>query len=332
MARWIDVREEIAKAGKKKGVEADFDGVRREAYSKLAALTGRPLIVYASAFHVPLKNQAAAAMLSIDQADKEGFEEVVQNLEGDAVDVFVHSPGGSPEATESIVAILRSKFSDVRFIVTGSAKSAATMLVMSGNSILMSIGGELGPTDPQEFVGDARPSPAGAILEQFELGKREVSKDPNLIGGWVPILQKYGPSLLVECANHIELAETLVSGWLAKYMFSDDKDANQKASKLASYLADHSNFLSHGRRVDFQMIKEQGAKVVRVEDQAQDIRDAIQKVHLTVMATLDSTAAVKIFENSEGGALIRLVNIEPVRPNEPENPKAKPKKVPRRRK
>jgi hypothetical protein len=237
MESWIDIQKEIVDAGKEKGLPGDIDKVRRDSYKQLASLTGRPLIVYASAFHVPLKNQIAGQMLSIDLSDKDGFLEVVRNIQGPSVDVFVHSPGGSAEATESIVAILRSKFTDIRFIITGSAKSAATILVMSGDNLLMTEAAELGPTDPQEYVGNPRPSPAGAILDQFKLAKKEVSRSPNLIGPWLPILQQFGPSLVIECQNHIKLSESLVAGWLEKFMFHNDKSPKRKAKRLARYLA-----------------------------------------------------------------------------------------------
>jgi hypothetical protein len=307
MESWIDIQREIEEAGKAKQQPADFDTVRRASYKKLAALSGRPLIVYASAFHVPIKSQLAGPMLSLDLADKDGFREVVRNLDGPQVDVFIHSPGGSPEAVESVVAILRSKFNDVRFIVTGAAKSAATMLVMSGNSLLMTEAAELGPTDPQEIVGSPRPSPAGAVLDQFNKAKKEVARNPSLIGGWLPILQQYGPSLLVECENHIKLAESLVAGWLERHMFAGQKAPRAKAKKLARYLANDKNFLSYGRRVDAKMLKAHGASVDRVEDLPDELRAAIDRVHLTVMATLDSTAAVKLFENSSDAVLIRMI-------------------------
>ncbi|HEX2698374.1 MAG TPA: ATP-dependent Clp protease proteolytic subunit [Anaerolineales bacterium] len=316
MESWIDIQSEIARLGAERNVPGghDFDGVRRESYTKLVELTGRPLIVYASAYHVPIK-QGAGQMLSLDLSDKDGFQEVLRNIDGAAVDVFVHSPGGSAEATESIVAMLRSKFDDVRFIVTGSAKSAATMLVMSGNRILMTDAGELGPTDPQFLLGNRRASPAGAILDQFKLAKKEIAKQPNLIGPWLPILQQYGPSLVVECENHIDLSENLVAGWLEKYMFKGMPAAKRKAKKLSAYLADDKNFLSHGRRVDITALRTQGAIVDRVEDLSVDLQRAISRVHLAIMATLDGTAAVKIFENSAGAVLIRLlqmqVNIDP---------------------
>ena len=136
----------------------------------------------------------------------------MRDIEGQAVDVWIHSPGGSAEATESIVAILRSKFEDVRFIVTGSAKSAATMLVMSGNRILMTDAAELGPTDPQIMCGGPRALPAGAIIDQFARAKKEIARDSSIAAAWLPILQQYGPSLLAECQNLIKLSETLVAG------------------------------------------------------------------------------------------------------------------------
>ena len=306
---WQDIKNAIVEAGRAKGVATDYDSVRRDAYRKLSTLTARPLIVYASAYHVPVKNQMAGGMLSIDLSDKEGFQEVVRNIDGPAVDVWIHSPGGSAEATESIVGILRSKFKDVRFIVTGSAKSAATMLVMSGNRILMTDAGELGPTDPQLTIGSSRASPAGAILDQFARAKKEIAKNTALVAPWLPILQQYGPSLLVECQNFLMLSETLVAGWLEQYMFGGERAARKKAKNLARYLSNDRNFLSHGRRVDLANLRAHGAIVDRIEELPADQWEAIVRVHLTIMATLDDTGAVKIFENSSGAVLLRLAQV-----------------------
>ena len=55
--------------------------------------------------------------------------EVSQGLEGDGLDLILHSPGGSPEAAEAIVSYLRSRFSHIRVIVPQLAMSAATMIV-----------------------------------------------------------------------------------------------------------------------------------------------------------------------------------------------------------
>ena len=128
---WQDIQSEIKAGAAPDKPAGDFDGVRRAKYKLVSDITKRPLIVYVTAFHNPVKAAMAAPFLSIDLSDKDGFHEVTRNLKSDVVDVFLHSPGGSAEATESIVKMLRGKFKDVRFIITGAAKSAATMMAMS---------------------------------------------------------------------------------------------------------------------------------------------------------------------------------------------------------
>ncbi|MDP1706445.1 MAG: ATP-dependent Clp protease proteolytic subunit [bacterium] len=311
MTGWKDIQNEIDATKSPEKPNGDFDAVRRGKYRLLSDLTGRPLLVYATAFHNPIKAQFAAPFLSIDISDKDGFNEITQKVKSDNVDVFIHSPGGSAEATESIVKILRNKFNDVRFIITGAAKSAATMLAMSGDVILMDDAAEVGPIDPQVRVG-GRFSPAGSIIEQFDRATEILKKNPDQLPVWVPILREFAPALLVECENYLNLSQTLVSSWLEKYMFAGDTKAKQKAKKIAKHLSDEKNFLSHARRVDISELEKIGVKVKKLANEKPEIQDAVKQLHLVVMATLDATNAVKIFENSAGDVLIRMVNVQAV--------------------
>jgi hypothetical protein len=313
---WQDIQAEIVK-GKGPGKEGgDFDSVRRAKYSLVKQLTGRPLLIYATAFHAPHKAQfrPIAAFLTIDISDKDGFQEIIDNVSSDEVDIFLHSPGGSAEATESIVKLLRSKFKKIRFVVTGSAKSAATMLALSGDSILMNRSAELGPIDPQVSVR-GRFSPAGSIKEQFNRAADDLARDPSRLPVWIPILEHFAPCLLVDCDNFIKLAKTLVINWMTTYMFQNKKGARDKARKIAKYLSNEKKTLSHARRIDAEQLKRLGVTIELLEDQDSKIQDAFRQLHLSIMATLDSTGAVKIFENSEGAVLIRMVSISPAPPN-----------------
>lgn len=316
MTSWQDIQKEIEEAQQKisQGPLQDrrvsgFDIVRRAKYDLVKKTTGYPLLVYATAFHNPIKAQRAAPFLTIDLSDKDGFYEIIRNTKSQEVDIFLHSPGGSAEATESIVKILRKKFKTIRFIVTGAAKSAATMLALSGDGILMDTSAELGPIDPQVRVR-GRFSPAGSIIEQFERAAKELKKDPSRLPVWIPILQEFAPALLVECDNFIGLSKKLSTDWLTNFMFKGEKDAKKKAKKIANYLTDEKNTLSHARRIDAEQLKKLGVKVELLEEQEEKLQDAIHQLHLAIMATLDSTGAAKIFENSEGAVLIRMVNIQ----------------------
>jgi len=309
MTSWQDIQKEILDGKTQDKPLGDFDVVRRGKYKLISEVTGRPLLVYATAFHNPLKAQFVSSFLPIDLSDKDGFYEIIHNIRTKEIDVFVHSPGGSAEATESIVKMLRDKFDAIRFIVTGAAKSAATMLVLSGDSILMDSTAELGPIDPQVRVR-GRFSPAGSIIEQFDRAAKKLSKYPSQLPVWIPILQEFAPSLLVECENFIDLSKKLVTDWLVRYMFRGQRNAKQKAKKIADYLTNEKNTLSHARRVDAVQLRHLGAKIEILEEQETGLQDAIRQLHLAVMATLDGTDAAKIFENSEGAALIRLVSIQ----------------------
>lgn len=315
MTSWQDIKNEIEKGRTPDKPAGDFDGVRRSKYKLVSGITGRPLLVYTTAFHNPIKAQMAAPFLTIDLSDKDGFYEIIRDIKSQEVDIFLHSPGGSAEATESVVKMLRNKFKKIRFIITGAAKSAATMLALSGNSILMDTAAELGPIDPQVRV-HGRFSPAGSIIEQFDRAAKELKKDPAQLPVWIPILQEFAPSLLVECENFIGLSKKLVTNWLTEFMFRGETDAKKKAKKIANYLTDEKNTLSHARRIDASQLRKLGVKIELLEEQKDKFQDAIRQLHLAIMATLDGTGAAKIFENSEGAVLIRIVNIQVVPPRQ----------------
>ncbi len=309
MTSWQDIQQEILKTKSQDKPNGDFDGVRKSKYDLVKKITGRPLLVYATAFLNPVKLQFASHFMTIDLSDKDGFYEIIRNIDSDKVDIFLHSPGGTAEATESIVEMLRSKFKVIRFIITGAAKSAATMLALSGNSIMMDDSAEMGPIDPQVRVRD-RFSPAGSIIEQFDRAADELRQDPSRLPVWLPILQEFAPALLVECENYINLSRKLVIKWLTKYMFQNEDNAGTKAKKIANFLTNEKINLSHARRIDTEQLRKKGVVIELLEEQEGRFQDAIRQLHFAIMATFDGTGAVKIFENSEGAVLIRMVNIE----------------------
>ena len=314
MSSWNSILEEIVGLNRPDA----FDIVRREKMKAVQEVTGRPLIVYATDFITPspFKAQAAGNLMSISLADKDGFDEVTRNLPKDSkIDILLHSPGGSAEATESIVALLRDRFSHIRFIIPNVAKSAATMLAMSGEQLVMDDRSELGPTDPQMiFTQEGRVivAPAQAIKDQFKAAQDEINADPKKLPSWVPILGWYGPALLAQCDNQLALAEELVSKWLERYMFAGDPQAKEKAERIAEYLADHNNFRSHARRVGIADLQALGANILDMRTEPV-LHDAIRDLYTAISLTLSNTGAYKIVENSNGEALIGMtlnINIQ----------------------
>lgn len=308
MISWNEVRTEIDTAIKG-GDKAALDTVRRQKAKAVVARTGRPLIVYATDF---LGKARGSPDVAIDFSDKDGFREVVTGLNSREVDVLLHSPGGQAEAAESIVKMLRSQFDNVRFIVPDIAKSAATMLALSGNALLMDASSEMGPIDPQFQIprgdGSVIVAPGQAIIDQFDAMEEKVKADPRSLPVYIPILQMYGPSLYQQARNAIELSKNLVKEWLATYMFSSDRAGARLAGAVARYLGDHNKFKSHSKGVrleDFQKIK--ALQPVKVIDLANDpdLHSLVRGLHYAIGLTFNMSTAFKLFENSEGMAMIR---------------------------
>lgn len=312
MSSWNSINDEIVHLLQDR--PDAFDVVRRKKMKAVQEITGRPLIIYATDFITtnPLKSQFAGNLMSISLADKDGFDEVTRNLPlGSKIDVLLHSPGGTAEATESIVALLRARFSHIRFIIPNVAKSAATMLAMSGEQLVMDERSELGPTDPQMILiqeGRVIVAPAQAIKDQFKMAQDDINADPKKLPSWVPILGLYGPALLAECDNHLALAEELVSKWLEQYMFAGDSQAKEKAERIGEYLASHNKFHSHGRRIGIDDLQSLGANILDMRTEPV-LHDAIRDLYTAITLTLGNTNAYKIVENSNGEALIGMLNI-----------------------
>lgn len=308
MGSWNSIQQEITSLGQPDAI----DVVRRKKIDVVSKITGRPLVIYATDFANPLKAQLVGNYMNISLPDKLSIDEVTRNLPRNlGIDIMLHSPGGSAEATESVVDIIRSRFSHVRFVIPDVAKSAATMMAMSGNQLLMDEISELGPTDPQMmFTDNGRNifAPAQAIKDQFNFALREISKDPSKLPSWLPILRMYGPSLLTQCDNHITLSRELVSKWLRSYMFVEDADAEEKAERIAEYLSYHNNFLTHERRVGISDLQSLGVNVLDMHTEP-ILHEAVRDLYIAIMLTFGSTNAYKIAENNQNEAIVGMVNI-----------------------
>ena len=311
MPTWGEILKEL-KDTQDKEKKPPFDTVRRKYIKKLSEYTGRNTILYASNWTQP--SDIPSEVLTINDEDIQGFLEVISNLSGSTLDLIIHSPGGSAEATEALVKFLRSKFTHIRAIIPYGAMSAATMLACAADVIVMGDHSFIGPIDPQVIVYTRlgrRTIPAQAIIEQFERAKRECKEDPKNVGVWLPMIEQYGPALLVECKNAIELSENLVLEWLTKYMFKNDESSKEIAENIAKVLADHSRFKSHGRHIDREQAKKIGLKIIDLEED-EKLQDLVLSVFHATTHTFGGTGAVKIIENHLGNAFIKQVQLQQI--------------------
>ena len=123
----------------------------------------------------------------------------------------------------------------------------------------------------------------------------------------MPIISQYGPALLIESQNALDLTKKLVSEWLEKYMFEGKTDAKGLAEAAAEKLADHRAFKSHGHHISKEHAKTiLGLNIVDLEGD-QKIQDCVLSIFHATTILFDASPAVKIIENQNGKAFIKLI-------------------------
>ena len=131
-------------------------------------------------------------------------------------------------------------------------------------------------------------------------------QDPSKLAVWLPMLQQYGPDLLVQCKNVLELSQSLVNNWLKTYMFKDAADGAQKADEIATWLANHTEFKIHARHINREELREHGLNILNLEDDKNQ-QDFILSIFHATTHTFARSGAVKIIENHLGNAYVTQV-------------------------
>jgi hypothetical protein len=321
---WGKVLEEFEKDIQRQVIEAqqagqqpkpNLDALVNRYILDLFSYTNRPLLIYAVDFFNQGKVAVAGDEMPISIMDKDGIVEATKDLSPGSLDIIIHSPGGSLEATESIVGILRKKFSDIRFIIPSTAKSAATMLALSGDEIILADSSELGPIDPQMIIrrdSGQSMSPAQAIIDQFQAAEEELSSNPNKLPAWIPILPMYGPSLYQDCKNALKLSKEVVRTWLVAYMFKNITKKSERvnrARRTVNYFANHKLLKSHGRRIGLEEIQKNLPNVLKIKRMEDDpiLYNKVMGVYYAILQLFQRTPAFKIIWNNKNKKYIKQI-------------------------
>lgn len=117
---------------------------RAELYRKIEDHRKRPLVVYVTSKRVGASSQMSSDALPylIEQLD-------ALPADTKAIDFMIASYGGDPMVAWRISSLLRQRVDTVAVLIPHSAYSAATLLALGANEIVMHPNGHLGPVDMQ---------------------------------------------------------------------------------------------------------------------------------------------------------------------------------------
>jgi hypothetical protein len=197
------------------------------------------------------------------------------------------------------VNIILSKCSDIRVIIPQTAKSAATMLSLVANEIVMSDSSELGPIVPQITMPSAvghQYRPAKALLNGFESIKQEVVNNGGILNpAYYPIIQAIDPALLNFCNMAIEHTQKLAEKWLQRVMCSTNPT---EAVTIANDLLDIIKYPSHGAVINWQEAKKIGLTINYLAS-TDEFWQAIWRLFCLYDVDIKSDQLVKVFEGAK---------------------------------
>ncbi|WP_462137990.1 SDH family Clp fold serine proteinase [Candidatus Mycalebacterium sp.] len=333
MASWSEL---LSKA--QKGVSQNPGWLENELKTHLSNISklreGTSVIFYASAF---LQKQNAGNGILISREDINGFMNALYEAETEnGLTLILHTPGGDPNAVESIVEYLHAKFKHIEVIVPYLAMSGGAMISLASDLLILGKQSQLGPIDPQLLI-ENKIHPARAIKEGFERAKKDIGSNQKLAHLWAPILQSMGPSLVLEAEKALSYSKDLVVNWLKKRMFKDVSEESQKDAKantIAKYFnaedTDYGNIHVHGQRIGVEKLTELGVKVELLEEN-QDLQSEVLTSYHLMTLIFEMLHSVKFIGSDKGKMWAKLQSIamlpplQPVsqRPQEPQ-----PKKTP----
>ena len=283
---------------------------RVDIFKQIEKLRKRPLISYITSIRPGLSSSMATDAITriIEQVDKIPATE-------ENVDFLIISNGGDPIVSLRVISILRERFKHIAVLVPYVAYSAATVLALGADEIIMHPYSNLGPVDPQVTISRRDLSgqqtmefSAEDIRNYIEFVKNDagITDQQHLITALNSLLSEVGPTHIGYTKRSQQLSLTLSTKMLEAQMH----DKNKAAAAAQSL---NSAFFHHGYAVARSEAKNIGLNVTYPDSELeklmwnvwQDYSDEMQcdnafDVIATVMA--DPTANQKL-------SAIQVVNL-----------------------
>lgn len=260
---------------------------------------GTCVILYASAFL-----QKSIEGVAITREDINGFMNALYEASAErGLTLILHTPGGDPNAVESIVEYLHSKFPRIEVVVPYLAMSGGAMISLASDLLILGKQSQLGPTDPQIQLGSAGSYSARAIQEGFSKAREDIEKDIKLAHLWAPILQNMGPSLALEAEKALSYSKELVVKWLLRRSLIKDGSDNRAESIAAYFNAEFSDeygqIYVHGQRIGTEKLVELGLRIKYLEDD-QELQDDVLTAYHLMTLIFENGPSLKFIASNQG--------------------------------
>jgi ClpP class serine protease len=178
------------------------------------------------------------------------------------IDLLLQSGGGYGVVAEKIVEMVRRYCTgQFRVIVPNLAKSAATMIALAADRIVMGVTSELGPIDPQLTVIQGN-VPVSVSAQSFVDARNRLEKqvadavvNNQPYQAYIAQLSSMNMGFIDHCEKAMDFAKDFAIKALKNYMLNGKKDSDKTAEQIAENLCSASTYFTHGRTISAQAIR-----------------------------------------------------------------------------
>lgn len=193
------------------------------------------------------------------------------------IDLVLHSYGGAVDTPYKVVTLIREFCEEFAVIVPFVAKSAASMLVLGADEVVMGPISELGPIDPlvKHPVYKDILVPVQAVWHCLDYLQRSISNspDPEVASLMVtPLLEKLDPWLIGDYEKTIKASQQYAERLLSRYMLKNNPERVPNVTQALT-----EGYFSHGYPIGRREAKDLGLTVTEAHG---ELWEVIWKLYL----------------------------------------------------
>lgn len=218
---------------------------RRRLIREIEAATGRTLLCYVSLGPGIGPQDTYDLMRLLNGVDS-----------GASITLLLDSPGGEIDSADGMVRRIHQVCEspsgangDLEVVVPYQAKSAATLLALGADRILMSDSSELGPIDPQIPTEDGNWVPVLALIRAYEQAQKRCEKYPDN-AAFAAELGTFDPRGIEMMRLDVRRAQSCAESLL--------KRQGGNYTSAPAHLVDVDSFPSHSQMIDWRTARQIG--------------------------------------------------------------------------
>jgi hypothetical protein len=182
-------------------------------------------------------------------------------------------------------------------------------MALSGDEILMTETGSLGPIDAQMKIGRSVIS-AYDYIEWIDEKRKEAEKNKALNPFDATMIAQISPGELGSVLHALNFAKDLVIDWLSHYKFKNwtvtesqqrivtPEMKTERAKEIAEELTNHSKWRSHGRSIKIEDLENIGLKITNIENDKK-LADIVYRIQTVCRLLFETTTSFKVFATQD---------------------------------